>query len=119
MMRRIWILALPSAALSLLATMPARAALILLPTDADFTHYQNPPANCEPGCINSYFGTSFTKDDLLYKAGDGQVGEDPEEEGSFLDYYSTTFSPQGDAEEAVIDWDGPLAIICEACYLAV
>ena len=118
-MRRAWFLALTSSALPLLATMPAQATLILTPADADFSFYQDPPEKCEPGCINSYFSTSFTKADLLYKAEDGKLGEDPKEEGSYLDYYLTTFSPQSDAEEAVIDWDGPLSILCGACYLAV
>ena len=102
----------------LTAALPADA-LLLTPDLATVSHYQNPPGNCEPACVNSYFGTSFTSANLLYKSEDGKLGELAKEEGSFLSFYTTRFSPQSDAEDALISWDGGSSMSCSVCILAV
>lgn len=115
---------------SLLLAAAAHASVIL-PGDAyaDGNHADGPygPRNCEPGCINDIFGTSFDNSDLLYKAAAGDFKDgiytpsDPDE-GSYADSYSFAWGDgyPADVNGGDLIWDpSKPAISCTACYLAV
>ena len=87
-------------------------ALVLDPSDL-IAGYGYGPSNCEPECVYDVFGTSDLN--LLYKA---EVGDG--EGGAFANDYSTEFTNTADDPSgAIITWDGPMAIQCPECYLAV
>jgi hypothetical protein len=92
-------------------------ALLLTPGDADFTGADLTPANPtsaagEQGYVETLFNTSNLT--LYYKA-------EPEgnDSGTFASSYETTFSPNNEPEDALIDYISGAAIACPECYLAV
>lgn len=107
-------------ATALMTASAASHALPLQPGDADFDGNDGAgsygPSNCEPGCINDLFGTSFTNNDdgLLYKAEfDGGV-----EEGDFAGSYEMTWAL--DATGGTLSWlEDTSFIVCGECYVAV
>jgi hypothetical protein len=77
--------------------------------------------NCED--INEEFGTALDACtlELHYKA-DFKKNADPEEGGSFADYYTTVFTEldqDDEPEGATITWSGVSFIECPECYLLV
>ncbi|MCH8553430.1 MAG: PEP-CTERM sorting domain-containing protein, partial [Natronospirillum sp.] len=93
---------------------------VILPGDALYDGNDGTPpygpSNCEPGCINDLFGTTFDNTDLLYKAAAG----DPDE-GSYQGSYSFVWAPNlDDRNGGTLTWDtSQPAINCVSCYLAV
>ena len=79
------------------------------------------PSNCEPGCVNTIFGTSGLS--LLYKSDvsddwwDFGVGDDS---GTYASSYRTVFSDTAtDPSDARITYEGGKDIDCGSCYLAI
>ena len=75
------------------------------------------PSNCEPGCVNTIFGTSGLS--LLYKSNeDGDlVGDDS---GTYAGSYSTWYyNDIGDPGNALLFYTGGSDIDCPSCYLAI
>jgi hypothetical protein len=75
------------------------------------------PSNCEPGCVDTIFGTSGLS--LLYKSNeDGDlVGSDS---GTYAGSYSTWFyNDIGDPGDALLFYTGGAQIGCPSCYLAI
>lgn len=99
-----------------LATTAAAGPITLTPADADFDGNSGAgnygPSNCEPGCINDLFGTSFTNADLLYKADFGNAND-----GQFASSYSMDWA--GDPNGGLLSFVGGPSINCLTCYLAV
>lgn len=103
----------------LLAGVPAQAALMLGPGDAD--HTSSETSALDGGDVANIFGTSTTLE-KLYKAEVGtEESPETEEEGSFADSYETAFENDPlDPEDAVINYSsGEPAIGCPECYLVV
>ncbi|WP_152208579.1 PEP-CTERM sorting domain-containing protein [Marinobacter changyiensis] len=107
-------------ATALMMASAASHALLLQPGNADYDGNDGAgsygPGNCEPGCINDLFGTSFANNDdgLLYKAEfDGGL-----EEGGFTGSYEMTWAL--DATGGTLSWlEGTPFIVCGECYVAV
>ena len=79
------------------------------------------PSNCEPGCVNTIFGTSGLS--LLYQSDvsdnwlDFGVGDDS---GPYASSYRTLFSDTIiDPSDARITYQGGNDIDCPSCYLAI
>jgi PEP-CTERM putative exosortase interaction domain len=79
------------------------------------------PSNCEPGCVNTIFGTSGLS--LLYQSDvsdnwlDLGVGDDS---GPYASSYRTLFSDTIiDPSDARITYQGGNDIDCPSCYLAI
>ncbi|MDX1553444.1 MAG: PEP-CTERM sorting domain-containing protein [Marinobacter sp.] len=100
----------------------ASHALILQPGNADYDGNDGAgsygPSNCEPGCINDLFGTSFVDNGaLLYKADfDGST-----EEGSFTGSYDMAWTlDDGEPSGGTLSWVVDTSyIVCGECYVAV
>ena len=96
----------------------ANAIIILTPTTAGVIPGTNTmgPSNCEPGCVETIFGTS----DLLplYKS-DWFFGFSIDS-GSYASSYDTAYSNSLlDPSNALITYEGGAAIDCPSCYLAI
>jgi hypothetical protein len=75
------------------------------------------PSNCEPGCVNTIFGTSGLS--LLYKSDFLTLGFGIDS-GTYASSYTTWFSDTiFDPSDARISYDGGADIDCPSCYLAV
>lgn len=77
------------------------------------------PSNCEPGCVNTIFGTSGLS--LLYKSDFNLLtfgfGVDS---GTYASSYTTRFADTiFDPSDARIEYDGGADIDCPSCYLAI
>jgi len=75
------------------------------------------PSNCEPGCVNTIFGTSGLS--LLYKSDEdgGLVGDDS---GTYAGSYQTWYyNDIGDPGNALLFYTGGSDIDCPSCYLAI
>ncbi|WP_027329946.1 PEP-CTERM sorting domain-containing protein [Marinimicrobium agarilyticum] len=84
-------------------------ALMLMPSDADWTSDQNGTLNASN--VASIVGTSSSLD-LFYKSNYQGV-----DEGGFAGSYSTEY--WGDPNDALITFTGGPSIICPECYLIV
>lgn len=96
-------------------------ALLLQPGNADYDGNDGAgsygPGNCEPGCINDLFGTTFAGNGgLLYKANFGGA-----EEGSFTSSYEMNWTlDDGEPSGGTLSWLLDTSyIVCGDCYVAV
>lgn len=96
-------------------------ALLLQPDNADYDGNDGlgsyGPSNCEPGCINDLFGTTFVDNSgLLYKADFGGP-----EEGSFTSSYEMNWTlDDGEPSGGTLSWLLDTSFIaCGECYIAV
>ncbi len=95
----------------------ANAIILLTPSDTIPGLPGMGPGNCEPGCIDTIFGTSGLS--LLYKSDVDEVliGNDS---GPYAGSYTTWFyNNVGDPGNALLFWNGGADIDCPSCYLAI
>lgn len=95
---------------------PALADLTLSPSTPADCEGANPTPYNESNLINDCAGNPTPALTLQYKQNEGGG-----EEGSFADYYTTTFN--GDLSGGTIEWDGGMAFDCSTaaggCWLIV
>ncbi|MGQ9663177.1 MAG: hypothetical protein ACUVWX_12685 [Kiritimatiellia bacterium] len=92
------------------------SALLITPMDLSLVMTGSEPSQATiTSILEDYFASILPYDlPLLYKQ---EV--DGAEDGLFAPYYTTFFSPPGDAENGLITWVGPQAINQESVYMLV
>jgi hypothetical protein len=99
----------------MLIGVPAQA-LVITPAGPGLVGTSDESANCEPTCINTALGTTFTNPaDLAYKQNVGGS-----ESGFLSGSYQTTFSNTvADPSDALIDYIGGASLNCTAALQCI
>jgi hypothetical protein len=95
----------------------ANATIVITPSTAIPGLPGMGPSNCEPGCVETIFGTTGLSE--LYKSDEdgGLTGSDS---GPYAGSYATWFyNSVGDPGNALLFYTGGPDIDCPSCYLAI